>query len=370
MAVIALGRIDKKFFLVIIWVIFESIDLVIYLKAYESNTNSNGKLSKIEKELGPIILGLVLYLIIKKKESKKNNTHKSYKHLIYLFLLKLAEGCNDYIFTYFVEWNYDLINIYFTDNGLKLILVTFVTAFLLKYRYYIHHLITLIIYVVLGICSDFILENYSQVNFSYVYIYIIYLLVYAFIFCYIKYMIDKHSYHYVEIMIYKGIIGVIVKIILFAVLSIYENKINENNGYKDIFGDISDYFHETSVVIIIFYQILYFLFYGAIESLIEFLIIYYLMPNHLFISYNIYIYFFLLAFNDYVSYKIILVLIVLCLQIFTLLFHYEILELNFCGLSKNTRKNIQLREKADVASSRSKSFEGTIELIEQYYFEM
>ena len=35
-------------------------------------------------------------------------------------------------------------------------------------------------------------------------------------------------------------------------------------------------------------------------------------------------------------------------EILSLLFFLEIFEFNFCGLNKNTRKNIQLREKEDM----------------------
>ena len=34
-------------------------------------------------------------------------------------------------------------------------------------------------------------------------------------------------------------------------------------------------------------------------------------------------------------------------QLLSLLFYLEILELNFCGLNKNTKRNIQLRERME-----------------------
>ena len=36
------------------------------------------------------------------------------------------------------------------------------------------------------------------------------------------------------------------------------------------------------------------------------------------------------------------------MQIFALLIYLEILELNFCGLNKNTKRNIDLRAKEDL----------------------
>ena len=49
-------------------------------------------------------------------------------------------------------------------------------------------------------------------------------------------------------------------------------------------------------------------------------------------------------------------------QILSLLFYLEILEYNFCGLNKNTKKNIRLREKEEMVFRETKFNE--IELAE------
>ena len=298
MTLIAFGRIDKKFVLVPILLVADLINLIISKKADENNKQPNKILSVIESDISPIIFGIILYFIFKSKRSKENKKHKSFKYIIYLFLLLLARRCYDSIFD-FMDSKYKVSNLYFTDNGIKLILVTIGTSCLLKYNYYIHHSITLIINSILGIVSDCIIQNYSQIDFSYVYIYIIYIIVYIVTICYTKYMMDKLYYQYTELMIYYGIITVIIDICFFSALSIYENKNNinnsdkEENDYKDIFGKIYNYFHNTNPAIIIFYQILYFLLYGGIELLMEILIIYYLKPNHILLPINIYSYSFM-----------------------------------------------------------------------------
>ena len=372
MTLIAFGRIDKKFVLVPILLVADLINLIISKKADENNKQPNKILSVIESDISPIIFGIILYFIFKSKRSKENKAHKSFKYIIYLFLLLLARRCYDSIFD-FMDSKYKVSNLYFTDNGIKLILVTIGTSCLLKYNYYIHHSITLIINSILGIVSDCIIQNYSQIDFSYVYIYIIYLIVYIVTICYTKYMMDKLYYQYTELMIYYGIITVIIDICFFSALSIYENKNNinnsdkEENDYKDIFGKIYNYFHNTNPAIIIFYQILYFLLYGGIELLMEILIIYYLKPNHILLPINIYL--FLNALFHKEDYRVLYILIPLCFQIFMMLFYFEILELNFCGLNKNTVKNIEYREKAEDDIYRKQSFESSLELSEQYYIE-
>ena len=372
MTLIAFGRIDKKFVLVPILLVADLINLIISKKADENNKQPNKILSVIESDISPIIFGIILYFIFKSKRSKENKAHKSFKYIIYLFLLLLARRCYDSIFD-FMDSKYKVSNLYFTDNGIKLILVTIGTSCLLKYSYYIHHSITLIINSILGIVSDCIIQNYSQIDFSYVYIYIIYLIVYIVTICYTKYMMDKLYYQYTELMIYYGIITVIIDICFFSALSIYENKNNinnsdkEENDYKDIFGKIYNYFHNTNPAIIIFYQILYFLLYGGIELLMELIIIYYLKPNHILLPINIYL--FLNALFHKEDYRVLYILIPLCFQIFMMLFYFEILELNFCGLNKNTVKNIEYREKAEDDIYRKQSFESSLELSEQYYIE-
>ena len=45
------------------------------------------------------------------------------------------------------------------------------------------------------------------------------------------------------------------------------------------------------------------------------------------------------------------ILIPFTFQIIALLFYIEIFEFNFCGLNKNTKKNILLREKEEIKNS-------------------
>ena len=57
-------------------------------------------------------------------------------------------------------------------------------------------------------------------------------------------------------------------------------------------------------------------------------------------------------------------------KILSLLFYFEILELNFCNLNKNTVKNIQAREKHEDDSnneSRDSVISNNIELVDQNY---
>ena len=368
MAFINCGKIDKKLFLVLILEVIKLVNIIISQNADKNKTSANKTLSSIEEEIGSIVLGIILLFKFKHKKPTKKRSPKCIIYIIFLFLIKGAEECYHYIFNYNALTKYNLYKLDFTVNGFELILVTVGTHFLLKYKYYIHHIISLIIYVILGVGIDLILEKFKN-DLQRIYIYIIYTFVYIGKYLYMKYMMDKLFYHHIEILIYLGIIGIIQKVCIFAGLSVYENKNNITDGrYRNIFGDISDYFHRTNVAVIIFYQILYFFIVGAFERLLVILILYYLKPNHMIMADNIYI-FVSSLFN--LEKKIHLCSIILfSFQIFTLLFYCEILEMNFCKLNRNTAKNILTREIEDEDSVNPRcSTLYEIELPEHYYID-
>ena len=111
-------------------------------------------------------------------------------------------------------------------------------------------MISMLIYCALAISIDSILGNFTKINYKYVYIYIIFIINEVLLFCYLKYMMDKLYYHYSEVILYWGIIGLILKIIIFSGMIIYERK---NNIEGIIFG-LKAYFKEINIAIIIFLQ--------------------------------------------------------------------------------------------------------------------
>ena len=79
---------------------------------------------------------------------------------------------------------------------------------------------------------------------------------------------------------------------------------------------------------------------GFFTHLTRILTLVYLTPNHMLIAYDIVKVFIILnGENENKWYSIFFFII----QFFVLLFYLEILELNFCGLNENTKKNIEKR---------------------------
>ena len=373
MAIITIGRIDKKLLLMVLMIIITTTNL---FGQKEGRHLIEGNLTKLESIIGPIIAGIILHIIFRKKrvqQIKQKKSRKSFKYIIYLFILRLIHLSVDYFYPFFVrEPKYRFVNIRNTMNGITIMLLTLSTFILLKYKYYIHHYITMSLYCVLGISMDLILGGFWEINLKYAYIFIVFLIDDAIVYCFLKYMMDKIYYQYTEVMIYNGIIELILNLAFMAGLGYYEykNEIKEEDiRFLNIFKSIQTYFKETNPAIIIFFQFLYFLVNYGLMTLLMILIIYYLSPNYMIIPDQIGVIEELLIYQTKKENRFYTI-IPFALQIICLLFYFEILELNFFGLNKNTVKNIQEREKDEGKVHISREQTNTkIELTGEYILE-
>ena len=200
MAIISFGILDKKLLLIVLIVITRGINLVISNEFPEEYFNDH--LSSLEEEIGPIIAGIIMIFLFKQKQKdSKNNRH--FKYLIFLFLSRLIKSSYERIFPYVVtDRTYRFNLLLNTTNGTEIILMTIGTFLLLKYKYYVHHMISMFLFCILGITNDFILGSYFSIKYNYFFIYIIYIINEVFLFCYLKYMMDKLYYQYMEVLLY------------------------------------------------------------------------------------------------------------------------------------------------------------------------
>ena len=387
MAIIVFGRVDKKLLLIVLMFVIQLVHLI---TIYEGANYYQDTFVSLLNDFSPIIGGIALYFIFKNKKNVQHNTSgKSKKNFIYVIILFFLLGIHasvDYCFPYFVtEQRYKINNILNTFNGVTIIIITLVTLFLLKYKYYIHHYITMVLFSVLGVIADVIMGGYKIINFRYAYIFIIVLFDEVMISCYMKFMMDKLYYQYTEVLIYYGLSKLISDVGFMTGLGIYEYKndiTSDNAQYRYIFNSIQTYFQTTNVATIIFFQFIFFLILFFIKWLLYVQIIYYLRPNHTIINDEINV------FESQIIYKKIenaelnikntdkyYTFIPFILQMLCLLFYFEILELNFCKLNNDTVKNIQKRERNEgndkyESKEARDSFNNTkIELVGQYYLE-
>ena len=355
MAFISYGRIDKKLILLVFITIVRTIN--IFVSEYDNT--SNELLCSFEEEIGAIIAGVILHFIFRHKMSKSGKEKRSIKHLVILLLLRTIKSSYELIFPFFVtNREYRFRAILNTTNGLEIIIITGGTFLMLNYKYYIHHIISMIVFCALGISMDIIIKSFS-IHFDYIYIYIIFILNEVLVYCYLKYMMDKLYYHYTDIIFYWGLTGLIVKLFIHPGLCLLEY-INNIDGY--IF-EARKYFAETDLVSIIFLQFGYYLLDGGVYFSLITLLLFYLRPNHMIITDEIHVYLGMILYKKKPN-KVYSV-IPFVFQMLALLFYFEILELNFCGLNTNTAKNIKARGDAENDEDSSDSI-SRIELEDQY----
>ena len=109
--------------------------------------------------------------------------------------------------------------------------------------------------------------------------------------------------------------------------------------------DFYEYFDKIKISIIIS-QFIVSIILQFIMKIFMFLTIYYFSINHILISYllskmvNI-----LIAHDSKKEFNCIILFIV---QFLLLMIYLEVIELHFCGLDKNTKKSIQIREREDM----------------------
>ena len=141
------------------------------------------------------------------------------------------------------------------------------------------------------------------------------------------------------------IIGAIIFILNLGTLSAALIK-GRYDGEDNFLNNFYKYIKDEKAGFIILRFFLSFIFKGLFLQLFRVLILDYLTPNHILITYEITKIISVLT-NPYLENKWYS-LIPIAFHFLSLIFYLEILEYNFCGLNKNTKKNIELREKDDM----------------------
>ena len=342
MALILLGRLDKKLLIIIVIDIVHLINLIVLNEVSEKFFNNT--LINLEEEIGIIIIGLFMFCKYKEKQNKTYKNKKSFKYILFLFLFRLIKSSYEIFCINIFDKKYRFTKVLNTTNGFILLLMSLVTYISLKYKYYIHHIISMFLYLAIGISIDLILHSYQEIKYDYIYFYIIYVVNEVLIFCYIKYLMDKLYYNYKEVVIYWGIAGLIAIILTYVALYIYQYKLNINNN---IINELREYFDfdKLKIVNFIFLQLLYVLLNGGIFYSLTILMVDYFKPNYTVITDQIYVFVRCIAYEDrknkYYTF------ITFAFQILALLIYFEIIELNFFKLNENTTKNILEREEIE-----------------------
>ena len=374
---IIFGPLNKKLFLPLILCITQIIYIII--NEYSLGTGNEVILHLFILSSGEMsikLLPLILKINNKIDEKEKIIKRKKCVHyflLCFLYIMdaSLIGGVS------FAEIHLLDIKSYYTGSNLfpnndfiimsiELIFLLLISICLLKYKYFRHHIISLIIFSIFGIISDILINNYENLNGYFFLIQFMRILevgVNATYFCYQKYMMEKLYYPYWNI---AFIPGVVLFIVSSGLLSYALTDKNKENSTMDFIRTFYSFYKQSDVGVIIGKISVDFISH-IIMCPLAILIVYYFTPNFILIVFML----------TRITQKLIgtstdklYCLVFYFFQFIALSIHLEILELNFCGLNKFTKRNIELRGKEDaLGEGRDSSLGLVIDLNKDYAIE-
>ena len=237
----------------------------------------------------------------------------------------------------------------FINNAIELIIITIVTYFTLKYKYYIHHIISIIMIDLICVALDLAFLNFWHTNISTIISSLVLIFADSFLYSYLKYLIEFKYYFYLDLLYIYGIFCFFWNCVsLCSVVLIYKSKGSDIFIFK-----FYEYYKDNGIqgIVLRFFKGL--VISGFIIDILEFIILDKLTPNYIIIAYEIgkipsniknFIKTDQKEIEGFEILVCIAIIILSILQVICLLFYLEILELNFCNLNKNTKKNIEERE--------------------------
>ena len=251
--------------------------------------------------------------------------------------------------------------------GVEMILLTIVSIFLLKYKYYNHHFISMAAFIIFGTISDIILNYYPHMakygllinifEFLRIFADVIY-------YYYQKYMMEILFYPYWKI---SFCIGICVSFTATLLLIYVLTDPDKADSKIPTIADFYLYFTEVHPGLIIGKQLIIIVLY-LISFSLTMLNIYYFNPNYILISYHI---------AKVVNNIIDLIkgepdklysLNFFVLQFLSLMIYLEIIELNFCKMNENTKRNINLRGLLDMDGESDRK-STIIDINKDYYID-
>ena len=302
----------------------------------------------------PCILKIALNDIKKSKLAGQIKQNK-WKHYSLLSLLYIGNSAIVTVVEYFFsKWvgtknEYNEGNIIksrdFIIMSIEMIIMIFVSIWLLKYKYYKHHIISVIIYMIFGILSEILIGEYTFEDKRALIVKLIRVLgcaVDAIYYCFQKYLMDKFYYPYWNIAFIPGVIFFIIATIGLIITLTDPLKANSETIYIKNF-----YLYFTQDAGPTVGKILVLLVLHIIMCPLVILTIYYFTPNFILI---------VLQFSRITEHLIdikakqLYIIVFYVIQLIALMIHLEIIELNFCGLNKFIKHNIDLRGIDDLSS--------------------
>ena len=345
---ITLGLIDKKIFLPFILAAY--LIITGYIGAYLPTCNQSYYISGFGVAFGFMLAKLIPFIFRYQTNisfSKICTKSNAIDYTICFVSYGIYRGI--LLYNHFIKYDTKRVGVLISNQSLEIIVLLVISWVCLKYKYYIHNLISLISFCIFSIIIDLVSGNLQKLQPADGY--------YAFViisedifYIIMKWMIDRKYHKYWDIIFFQGVSF----FIFMSIATIIRIKIDGIDFIKDYFSK-----EEIGAVSAIFFYNVFIS--GLFQQILNVLIIYLFTPNHMLIAYGINKMKKILSVKTENNYQYFC-LIPFFFQILSLFFYLEILELNFCGLNKNTKKNIRLREKMENVMRESKGNENDVEI--------
>ena len=284
---IRLGEFNKAMLLPFLLALAQLIRIILddVLKEGKKNYILESSILGLGQVAVIIIPHIKFFSLSNKKE--KNKCECSYKIILrYAILLFLYGIETNVMYVCYISQMRMKSEGLATKEGLEMVFITIIAIFLLKYKYFIHHILSIIFFFISSTAFDIFNGNFTYKVFKIDIPSNLFLLGSFFAeggyFCFIKYMIDKHYHHYWNIMLSIGIMVVTVNVVLIMIITIT----NENSLLPDFIDDFLVYFQEVPVGIIVSRFFINFIL-QFIACVLEILTIFYLSPEYILISQNL-----------------------------------------------------------------------------------
>ena len=231
----------------------------------------------------------------------------------------------------------------FIIMSIEMIVMIFVSRCLLKSKYYKHHIISMIIFLIFGILSEILIGAYSfkhKIEFLLKFIRVLGSAVDATNYCFQKYLMDIYFYPYWNIAFVPGAVMFLFSSIILIIALINPDKAKSATPFVQEF-----YLYFTQDVGRTVGRIILVFVLHVLMCPLTILTIYYFSPNFILI---------VIQFSRIAQHLTIMgttelyLIIFYVIQFIALMIHLEILELNFCGLNEYTKHNINMRGNDDL----------------------
>jgi hypothetical protein len=226
------------------------------------------------------------------EKKKKKSLIKSFKDYFALFLINIFFMI-DNVFPYYIYRENESIgekkgvgeddkedNPYeelFLTDGFEIIFITLLTFLLLKYKYYIHHIISTAIFFILCVFMDILVDNFKNINTLKIINSFTYILSDTLLYTYMKYLIDNKYYYYMDVLFYLGLIDYIINFASIIIIIIVQNI----NGTNQLVFEFFYLYNEKGVGYMVVWFMFGLFFLGIFSGYLELAILNELTPNYI-----------------------------------------------------------------------------------------